>query len=50
MNDDLVKELGKRIDNWEEEEFGHYKCDCVPATKKQVRKLARAIAEYLKQR
>ncbi len=38
-----VEEVADLIDKWELEEFGHYECDCVPANKEQVNKLAQAI-------
>jgi len=31
--EDIIKE-------WEDKEFGHYPCDCVPATEEQIKKLA----------
>lgn len=36
-------EVKKEIDEWEDKEFGHYQCDCVPANPEQVGKLAKAI-------
>lgn len=35
-----MKSLEDTITEWENKEFGHYKCDCVPATKEQIKKLA----------
>ena len=36
------------IKKWEEKEFGHYKCDCVPANKKQIKRLEKSIKNMLK--
>jgi len=33
------------ITAWEEVEFGHYECDCVPANKEQIKKLAKSIVK-----
>ena len=38
-----IKEIIKIINDWEETEFGHYECACIPASKKQIRKLAKRL-------
>lgn len=40
-----MKSLEDIIHEWEEKEFGNYKCDCVPATKEQVKRLADNISK-----
>ncbi len=35
-----MKSFEDIINEWEDKEFGHYPCDCVPATPEQVKRLA----------
>jgi len=42
-----MNKLIKIINEWEDKEFGHYECDCIPATPEQVRKLAKTIKQYI---
>lgn len=44
-----MNKLIKIIDEWENKEFGHYECDCIPATPEQVRKLAKVIEQFIKE-
>ncbi len=39
------KSMKELIDTWEDVEFGHYQCDCVPATAEQVGKLVQAFRD-----
>lgn len=40
--------IEEKISDWEEKEFGHYKCDCIPASKEQINKLSNSIRKMLK--
>jgi len=45
-----LEEVEELIKEWEDKEFGHYQCDCVPANPEQVRKLAKAILNHIKRK
>lgn len=38
------------IKKWEDKEFGHYECDCIPATREQMKRLEKSIKNMLKRR